>query len=604
MAKRGLKPRTPWNYDNRVHGKSDSHVPPDDRTLNLDLCPVNLVRPQWEKGPLYFRAWPALDYEAPEEKLQPGRVSREPGAYGHWMVSMPVAPYIGLPDCPKYTFNLHNPGDEEAKANNPYRIFYRACSQAFKSARFGDGSKWDSDWNKFMDGKKGSGASVAQPTNRWFMQGHVYANGEKQHITGDRIKPFGLGAKDDLCVIQLSRAAGINLQRLFDTEADSYDGDAEKDPSLPFIYGDPVGKFSRKEKTITGGRIIVVFNPKVTKDIVKNTSWDGKIDPKKSGYEVSLRKSFTAEGGDKLLADMTPEDVAEVFKKAQFWMGEDDAGKSSGLLRVASAEEQALWVAMAFRSCPKLVMYAFCENEELLTSDVRDVFKARVSASVPGEDEAEPPDDAEPRSKTDVTMDDDEDEKPKGKTKGDEEDEGEKPKSKKGKSDEDEDEDEKPKSKKGKPDDEDEDEDDNEFEEDEKPKGKKGKSDEEDEEDEDEDADEDEKPKGKKRKLDDEDEEEDEKPKGKKGDEEDEDEDEDEPKGKKGKDKDEEEKSEGEKPKRDPLREYLGKSRPKASASDEDDEAAEEKAREDQRKAKKAAAAASTRSSKRSNDDE
>ena len=63
---RGLKPRGQGQYDNKTHGKGDSSMPPDDRTIKTNLCRVTMMRPKFNDGPMIFRPWPAIAYEDPE----------------------------------------------------------------------------------------------------------------------------------------------------------------------------------------------------------------------------------------------------------------------------------------------------------------------------------------------------------------------------------------------------------------------------------------------------------------------------------------------------------------------------------------------------------
>ena len=387
-----LAPRSKRTYDSSIHGRRESAAPPDDRTIS-DLAPVALVRPRWNKsGPLIFRPWPALNPERPNEDLDLGRLSVS--KLSEWMIRIDCACYIGMPDCPKFTFCLYPPdASDEMKDSNPFRIFVKACYGAHKAGRFGRGAKWDGDWNKLMQGEQGKGAAISWWKPRWFLQGHIYQAYDKKgnpvDLMADRDVPLGLGEKDDLVVVQLSESAGDAIVDLVNRTKDEYEGDADENPNLPFVYGDPVGRYDPEKRVVRGGWIYTVFNPANTK-IHENTTWSGKIDPKaREHYEVAVSKEYVS--GDRVFkASMGPDAVEQVFAKGQFWLPDPDSGEK-GILNFESPREQVLRIVTAFQRVPRLLQFAFDDHEEFLADDdVKRILTARVSAALPppdGEDD-------------------------------------------------------------------------------------------------------------------------------------------------------------------------------------------------------------------------
>jgi len=512
MATKRLAARKPADYDSRVHGRRETNIPQDDHTINEGICPVNLLRPRYDDGPMYFIPFKHPSYEDPENMLQPGRTAPEPGAYSHWLIRMEVAAYIGLPDCTKHSFNLRHPADKEAKKGNPYRELYFAAAQAHDNGQFGNGKKWDSSWNKFLKGsKKSGGAALSRPTAKYFVQGAVFCNGDRDYMEGDRELPFGLAQGDDLTVIQIPVSAGQGIIKLLDIEKDQYEGNGEDDPSAPFKWGDPTGRFKKKARTISGCKVFCIYNPKKTK-IKQDTSFSGEF-KEIQGYEAAIKEAYKAGGQVLFDGNLETKQVDFIFEHAQFWFDDEDSG-TKGLLRIAPVEQQALWVAQAFKSAPKLIAFAWSEQEGLMTDEVKAVLAARVSAVVPGEDDDDDDDEDDETPKRKVKKDpsakagkkakpeaddedDDEDDEEETSKKGkkpakgkkakdeeDEEDEFEDDEDSDDDSDDDEEEDEKPakkgKSKKAKDDDEDDDSDDEEEDDD---------SDDEDDSDEDDDSD-------------------------------------------------------------------------------------------------------------------
>lgn len=386
--RRSIKPRTRDTYDNSVHGRSESSVPADDRTLNTSLCGLNLFRPKMKEGPLVFRPWPALDYEDPAGKLTPGRLSTKALHQSHWIIRVPVAKYVGLPDrdCTKSTFLLYQPHDREGRQANPYRVLYASASAAHDSGTFGPGRSWKSTWNKLLKGREGMGAALSQPTAAWFVQGEVYLNGEKDYVANGPV-PFGGGPSDDLAVIQLPASAGKGMMSLLDQTLDDYTGDDEEDPSVAFKYGDAVGRYDAKKGTCGPGLFFRIFHPKKYRSAKTDTSWNGRADNDFQGYEAQVLRKYKSEDDEVYDPTLSGARLQAVFDRWQFWLPDED-GKN-GLLYFPPAEEQARWVARGFWREPKLLEYAWSDHPEFMTDEVRAVLSRRANVVMPGRDDDE-----------------------------------------------------------------------------------------------------------------------------------------------------------------------------------------------------------------------
>ena len=100
--------------------------------------------------------------------------------------------------------------------------------------------------------------------------------------------------------------------------------------------------------------------------------------------------------GAHLKALLAQDRVVKVFALGQFWF-DDPGSEEKGLLRIAPHEQQALWIARAFKGLPRLITFAWGENPEFMTEEVKAVLAARVQATVPGsgdEDEDQDEDEA------------------------------------------------------------------------------------------------------------------------------------------------------------------------------------------------------------------
>lgn len=385
-VRRGIKPRTADDYTNEAFGQSDSNIWAGDYTLNVKVCRMNVIRPRAKEGIMVARFWPSMDYAHPESKLERGRTSADPRGQGHWIRRMPAASYIGVNDgrCEKCTFLLYKPGDQEAKAADPYRALYFAADAAHKAGSFANGRQWDPEWTKLLLGKKNEGPALSRPGAIWFAQGECYLNGEKDYLE-DRERPLGGDPDDDLVVFQFPVSVGDAMFEILDIEKKKgFDGDPEKDPAGPYLLGDPCGVHLRKEGIVKGGLFFTIWNPKRYrfKPPEKTIhSWDGKV-AKVQGYEAMARRQYLHES-DTFTPDLDPDRTANVFDKSQFWYG-DDTGEEQGLLRLLTVDEKFELIFKAFKTVPKLLQFAFADRWDDIPEKAKAVLSERVQAASPG----------------------------------------------------------------------------------------------------------------------------------------------------------------------------------------------------------------------------
>ena len=387
---RGLKPRKRDDYDNEKFGRRDSSLPPDDYTINEKIGRVQVIRPRGKEGILVFRPWPSLDYERPNENLDPGRKGTEDREQGYWIRRMPVAAYIGMPDCEKATFILYRPGDKAGRANSPYWKLYRTATAAHDAGEFANGKAWNSKWNKLLKGKKGHGPALSKPTARWYVQGEVFRNGERDYLE-DRELPLGADPDDDLVIVEMGDSAGEALMSLLAVRKDSFEGDETANPALPFFYGDPCGHYDEETCILSGGLFFTIWCPKNFRQFrpkTKHHSWDGKYGDFPT-YECLVSRKYRHEG-QVYTPDRNEAGTEQIFSKWQFWYPDiDDEEASEGLLHIPSVEEQCTLIARAFKAAPKLLMFAWADNwDEYGTEEVRAILADRAQGVVPGgEDE-------------------------------------------------------------------------------------------------------------------------------------------------------------------------------------------------------------------------
>ena len=407
VVARGLKPRTKDTYSNEAHGMGDSSLPMNDHTINTRTCKVNLIRPNAKKGPMIFRPWPALDYADPSQ-LERGRISAKSTGLGHFIRRQAAAVFAGRSDgvCEKHTWLLYDPSaTEEEKKNNPYDVLYWKCWRAEDSGKFASGKSWDAEWNKILKGSQkdgGTGADLSRPTGLYFMQGELYANGDKDYLS-DRDLPLGAAQNDDLVVVQLSQGAGMNLFKLFSQERKEFDGDEDTNPAIRYRLGDPCG-IPQKDGSVKGGWFLHIWHPGKFKAFKPAkpafSSWNGEITAGKQGYEIYGSKEMPVDG--KVIGPSLSVERAEVVKnKWQYWTPSDD-GSQQGLLYIPSQDEQCLLVAKCFRTMPGMIQQAWADHPEFFTDDVKAVLRNRTQVVIPNNE----PIDEEPAPKPGKTRKD------------------------------------------------------------------------------------------------------------------------------------------------------------------------------------------------------
>jgi hypothetical protein len=386
--KRPIQRRSSASYTPEVHNQDTGGMGGNDQLLNHKVARAVVVRPRWKEGPMILRPWSALHYE--DQSLMPGRVGIAPGALSPFMVKVTIAKFIGLddPSCERTSFLLYAPEDvANERFSNPYYILQKACHNGYKGTAKGKGTprKWDGDWNSVMNGKKGAGAEMSMPADVWFVQGHIYANGEVDYIKENGV-PFGLGERDPLPVIQLSRECGAAFQNMLQIEKPGVEL-SDDDPAAGYLYGDPTGVLNLETERVDGGLIVTVFNPAITKNITKHTSYDpNKESDGFQGYEVALSRSYVDNAGGKHTSTMQTEAVQKVLDNWNFWFTDKETG-APGLLRVPSVEEQCLLVAKAFKALPALLYYSWADHPEFFTPEVKAVLTSRRQTVVPGADD-------------------------------------------------------------------------------------------------------------------------------------------------------------------------------------------------------------------------
>jgi hypothetical protein len=445
MAKklsRNIQPRAESTAHERQlkEPKSDGpsgYIPSGEHTINPKLSGVCLTRfgSVWsaKNSSASFRIWNHLNEKDPASSLLCGRLGPRMDELGGMSMYGPavVAPFVGIgprdssiipnPTGKKSTFIITKSAPQvrslKWKKNVtdvlkegvkfwelPYPAFYDACKNAFRAGAFANGGpRWNPEWNPLMTGSDGM-SPIPDMKQRYFVVGHFYELGpdlntqqqviktwdgkqEQEAIIDRKGIPYGLGENDPLVVAWMPGAAGEKVLELCKAMKDTFEGDEDANPALPYKYGDPCGIHNAETGEVKGGLIFTMFNPSVTQPSSNaNSTWNGVVPDagEISSYQVSVSRSYTATDGTKYVGDMTADEAQQIFNKNCYAWAQDGDSDDSTLLHESSILEECVRIAEGFVDVPKLVEFAWTSHPEYLDFDeVKAILNKRTVVSMP-----------------------------------------------------------------------------------------------------------------------------------------------------------------------------------------------------------------------------
>lgn len=427
---RSLKPRSRESVTNRQieaikDNGSRTGIPAGDKSINPKLKNVRLERLRcYNGGKTVIRIWPMLDPENPTGSLLNGRLSAHDFAgLGGMSISEPVlcVQYAGInrdsggllalgenPEACSYIIAKNKSSTIEGVKfwDEPYVKLYTVAKKAMDAGVFGDGRRaWDSAWNPLLRGKMPALSAFKQ---KYFIVCSIYENGNEFNLDREKNEymmkgklisneiprngvPLGDGPNDPLIVIGVSVSAGKKILELCNREKEDWTGDEVAKPYLPFVYGDPTGRFDPATNTVKGGLFFTLYNPtKLTID--SNSSFKGVANPQAVEYEAAVSKTYDGPGGQ-LTPSLSEQQVDNVFNKHVFlWKAGAEDGDDSHLLQEISIEERCVLLAKAFKQVPKLLEFSWMSNPEYLNyAEVSAILNRRslVAVTKPAEEEDE-----------------------------------------------------------------------------------------------------------------------------------------------------------------------------------------------------------------------
>jgi hypothetical protein len=417
---RSLKPRSRESVVNRqIEAQSGndlkSLIPAGDKSINPKLTNVRLDRLRcYNGGKTVIRIWPMLDPENPTGALLHGRQSAiDTAGLGGVSISEPVfcVQYAGInkdsgmllpqgqnPEACSYIISKNKNSTIEGVNfwDEPYVRLYSMAKKAMEAGAFADGRAWDSLWNPLLTGKMPGLTSFKQ---KYFIVCSIYENGAEFNLDREKIEymqkgklvtketprngvPLGEAPGDPLIVIGVSVSAGRKILELCNRQKSDWSGNEIEKPYLPFIYGDPTGRFNAEEGIVKGGVFFTLYNPtKLTIDA--HSSFKGVANPAAVEYEAAVGKVYDGPAGA-LNPSLSKEQVDNIMNKHIFlWKSSNDDPADSYLLHEPTLEERCVLIAKAFRYVPKLLEFCWMSKPEYLQySEVSAILKNRSTTAV------------------------------------------------------------------------------------------------------------------------------------------------------------------------------------------------------------------------------
>lgn len=151
---------------------------------------------------------------------------------------------------------------------------------------------------------------------------------------------------------------------------------------MPFLYGDPTGRFDSEKNIVKGGVFFTLYNPtKLTIDA--NSTYKGVINPTAVEYEAAVTKRYDGPNGA-LTPDLSSEQVDNIMNKHLFlWRNDVDDPQDSYLLHEPSIEERCVLIAKAFKQVPRLLEFCWMSHPEYLGfNTVSGIIHNRTSTTV------------------------------------------------------------------------------------------------------------------------------------------------------------------------------------------------------------------------------
>lgn len=386
----------------------------------------NLVKPDFygKDGcwPSIFHITPLID-DWDDDKGRRGeryfasyRDGQTEEGFTNWFVRLPVVSFVGLEDAKK-TFAVGTSTEQDDIDETLYGVMYRRIEKAVKRAAAGKdhyvqagGKRFNANnWFALLPGEKVKFPAMPDATRltKMFINVGLLVDKGLPVLDGKTGMPRGYGEEDWPQLMQLSPSAAKALcDALEQKNSEDFDPDSN-DWAAVYRYGD-VTSFGPE------GKWCVMHT--------KNHNMQPVLEGSRGGFaagdslgdeeddELDL-ESMATEGGDAGSGDgsnFSKYEVSfldKVYTKTRTsatpaaltynkWVKSKGDVAASNVLKnhrnlteyfdIPSQEQQALYLASAFKGRPDVLQYGFADTPEFWTSDVKALLASRAQVAVAG----------------------------------------------------------------------------------------------------------------------------------------------------------------------------------------------------------------------------
>jgi hypothetical protein len=413
---------------------------------------VDIVRPQWEKDPLFFIPFRELYQKTIEDPDNPKKMVTVPafrpafpepdvrGSASNWFVQAPSVNYLGLDEdqggtgrvsfVPYWRWEVKTQASE-----NPYYILRnmidRIAREREKAKKIDREPRtpagWDERWEYLLKGSKGKGASLSSISNQVFMFGAVVANDKVDFVTGRGLRksrweerkpgsPLGVGKDDNLVLLQFgSSIRDAIYHRFWRGNETNYQPHNQKG-----VFG------QYKGGEIVGGHLWCAFHAETSADVIKGLIGENSslrsiedLDPKTPtrGYHLATLPEYQISNDVMVDGSLTAKETERAIARIRPFFPENGDKDNQSVLWRPEFHEQAVMIAKVFKNRAKMLEICWSDSPYLTDDVMKILASARSVTKLGGGEPARGGQDEDDRASARRRTDDDDDdggERPRG----------------------------------------------------------------------------------------------------------------------------------------------------------------------------------------------
>lgn len=325
-----------------------------DFVLRHDTPPIRRYRPSYTKGKMIVRIYPAISENKKYESI---RRSATPGDFGNWVVSLPMAKFVGAEQSSK-TFILCNPADPLSPRydQNPYVILHSVLAAAIRKGKFPE-----PHWVTLVATKKGEnfGKIVPFPQETVFCQGLVYLHNGKSLVPRGKL-PLGANPGDPSVIIEMTEGTWNTIAKKLNAKKEAATC-PETDYANYFQFGDIVHPVK--------GKFVTIYNPAHDECPEKFAKQKAIDDDRKSpeGFYSYFHRKFV-DGGRVYTPELTSSAYLPEGLAKEKWVDFFE------IFQFPVVEHQCRLIAEAYRDHEDLLRFGWERHPEFFTDEVESIL--------------------------------------------------------------------------------------------------------------------------------------------------------------------------------------------------------------------------------------